>query len=377
MGPPDAREVRMVTAQTMILATGAQERPFAIPGWTLPGVLAAGAAQILLKSSALVPRGRTVLAGSGPLLWLLAWQYLQAGVTVDALLDTTPRGRMARVLRHAPSFLVSDYLARGRELVRMVRAQIPVIPYVRGIAAEGAQAVDCVRFETPEGVQTRAVDQLLLHQGVIPNVNFASAIGCALRWNDVQACFEPVVDGWGGSSEPGVFIAGDGTDIAGARAAESRGHLAGIAAANTLGRIDGVTRDRASIPHRQALARALRGRRFLDLLYRPADGFRLPTGDTVVCRCEEVTAADVRAAAAAGCLGPNQMKAYLRCGMGPCQGRQCAVTVTELIAQARGISAAAAGHYRLRFPVYPVTLRELAALPATEEARRAVVRTEA
>src|SRR5271165_6009157 len=111
---------RLVEARRIILATGAIERPFPIPGWTLPGVMTAGGAQILLKSSGLVPRGCTVLAGCGPLLWLIAWQYLNAGVRLDAVLDTAPRTNLALALRHAPSFAVSPYLMKGLRLVLAV-----------------------------------------------------------------------------------------------------------------------------------------------------------------------------------------------------------------------------------------------------------------
>jgi hypothetical protein len=68
------------------------------------------------------------------------------------------------------------------------------------------------------------------------------------------------------------------------------------------------------------------------------------------------------------------MKAFLRCGMGPCQGRLCGPTVVELITETRGTTPAEVGYYRLRPPVKPVTLAELAALPATEGAVKAVVR---
>ncbi|WP_186417124.1 (2Fe-2S)-binding protein, partial [Bosea sp. CS1GBMeth4] len=129
-------------------------------------------------------------------------------------------------------------------------------------------------------------------------------------------------------------------------------------------------------PIRAALARALRGRRFLDLLYKPASQFLAPPQDeTIVCRCEEVTAGRVRETAIRlGVTGPNQMKAFLRCGMGPCQGRLCGPTVVELIAQAHGTTPAEVGYYRLRPPVKPVTLAELAALPQTDAAVKAVVR---
>lgn len=375
-GTPAARVTKTLGAHALIVATGALERPFPVPGWTLPGVMTAGGAQALLKTSALAPQGRTVLAGGGPLLWLLARQYLAAGVRVDALLDTTPRGRLAQALGHAPGFVLSPYFAKGLELTRTVRRHVNVVQYVTAVAAEGGERVERVRYAVDDEEHTLDVDHLLLHQGVVPDINLAAALGCELAWNDVQACFEPVVDEWGGSSVANIFIAGDGAGVAGARAAEARGRLAALAVANALARIDARRRDRAAPAHRRALALATRGRRFFDVLYRPADAFRRPDGDTLACRCEEVTAADVRAAARGGCTGPNQLKAFLRCGMGPCQGRMCGLTVTELIAAERGIDASEAGYFRLRFPVKPVTLGEVASLPVAPEDLQAVVRPE-
>ncbi|MFO1315886.1 MAG: NAD(P)/FAD-dependent oxidoreductase [Burkholderiales bacterium] len=373
-GPPEARFATTVESRAVVLAAGAQERPFPIPGWTLPGVVAAGGAQLLLKTAGIVPRGRVVLAGCGPLLWLLATQYLRAGVEIAAFLDTTPRGRLAQAAPLAPGFMLSPYLAKGLDLVRFVRRRVRVVEYVTELAVEGATAAEAVRFRHGSREETLQADLVLLHQGIVPDVALAAAAGCALGWNDAQACFAPVVDAWGGTSVPGLYVAGDGAGIAGAEAAEPRGRLTALAVANALGRIDGGARDAAATPHRRDLAQALRGRAFLDALYRPADAFRIPHGDTIVCRCEEVTAATILQIARGGCAGPNQMKAYTRCGMGPCQGRFCGLTVTELIAQAQRRKPADVGALRARFPVKPVTLGEVAALPASDEAVRAVVR---
>jgi hypothetical protein len=109
------------------------------------------------------------------------------------------------------------------------------------------------------------------------------------------------------------------------------------------------------------LQEQLQIRPFLDALYRPAASHRMPEENSViVCRCEEVTAGQIRKYAELGCQGPNQTKAFGRCGMGPCQGRLCGLTVTELLAQARGVSPAEVGYYRIRPPIKPVTLGELA-----------------
>jgi thioredoxin reductase len=362
----------VTSARRVILCTGALERPFPIPGWTLPGVMTAGAAQILLKSSGLLPAGRTVLAGCGPLLWLVAWQYLNAGARLDAILDTTPAANRARALPHLPSFLLSGYLREGVKLLRAVRRKVQVIAGVTALRAIGGDHVTHVEYCRGAGAaQQLAIDNLFLHQGIAPNVNLAMSVGIEHRWSDEQLSWVPVLDAHGNSSIGGIAIAGDGAGIAGAEAAEWRGRLAAIAAARALGR---SVPDPEEARARNELARCLRGRRFLDALYRPARNFRQPSGDTVACRCEEVTARQIIDTVALGCPGPNQMKIFLRCGMGPCQGRLCGLTVTELIAHHRGLTPQEVGYYRLRPPVKPITVGEVASLPKTDAAVYAVTR---
>lgn len=373
LGISKGGQARLVQAGRVIVATGALERPFPIPGWTLPGVMTVGAGQTLLKASGIVPAGRTVIAGLGPLLWLYAAQVLRAGGTIDAILDTTPRANWIAAAPHAPSFLLSPLWRKGLALMKEVKARVPIVANVVSIAAEGEGSVRSVTFKTSSGLERRMdVDTLLLHQGVVPNVNLAMAAGVKHVWDERQSCFVPMLGHGSESSVPGIHIAGDGAGIAGAWAAEERGRLAAISAVRAL-------RPEASLPDdqaiRQRLARHERGRAFVDTLYLPPAWFRVPEADsTVVCRCEEVTAGEIRKVVALGCDGPNQMKAFIRCGMGPCQGRMCGLTATELIASERGVSAQEVGYYRLRPPVKPIALAELAQLPAGEAATKAVVR---
>jgi thioredoxin reductase/bacterioferritin-associated ferredoxin len=362
----------ILTAERVILATGALERPFPIPGWTLPGVMTAGAGQILLKSSALVPDGRTVIAGCGPLLWLIAWQYLNAGARIDTILQMAGADRAA-AWRHAPTFATSPYFLKGLRMMLAVRRRVRVVSHVTELRAEGRDRVEAVAYRTVRGTEERlSVDNLFLHQGVVPNVNLGMAAGIEHRWHDTQLCFAPVLDADGGTSLEGIAIAGDGAGIAGAEAAQARGELAGLAAARALRPNAPALAETGAV--RARLARFTRGRAFLDAYYRPAPQFRRPARDTLVCRCEEVTAGQIVDTVALGCTGPNQMKAFLRCGMGPCQGRECGLTVTELIAQARGVAPQEVGYYRLRPPIKPITLGELASLPKNEAALRSVAR---
>jgi NADPH-dependent 2,4-dienoyl-CoA reductase/sulfur reductase-like enzyme len=362
-----------VKARRVIVATGALERPFPIPGWTLPGVMTAGAAQTMLKSSALVPDERTVIAGQGPLLWLLAAQILRLGGKIDRILDTTERRNYFSALPHAFAFLTSPYFTKGLALMREVRAKVPVVSAVSELVAAGDGQLATVSYVVGGRRETIAADLLLLHQGVVPNVNLAMAAGVEHRWDERQLCWSPVLDQNGNSSVDGIAIAGDGAGIGGAEAAVFRGRIAARAAVEALA--PAAAAKLASMAAlRTGLARAERGRVFLDTLFRPLPQFRIPSGDTVVCRCEEVTANDILDSVAIGATGPNQLKAYRRTGMGPCQGRLCGLTVTELMAQARGKSPQEIGYYRLRAPVKPITLAELAAVPKTEADVKAVVR---
>ena len=358
-----------IKAKRVIIATGAQERPFPIPGWTLPGVMTAGAAQTMLKSSGLVPDGPTVLAGKGPLLWLLAAQILRLGGRIDRVLDTTPRANYLAALPHAFAFMTSLYFVKGLAMMREVRAKVKVTTGVTELAAAGTDRLESVSYVTAGGRRERLpVELLLLHHGVVPNVNLAMAAGVEHRWNELQLCWTPVLDADGNSSLPGIAIAGDGAGIGGAQAALWRGRIAAERAIKAL-------RPTAKVSDLSPqLKRAERGRAFLDILFNPAKQFRIPQGDTIVCRCEEITAKDVLDSVAIGATGPNQLKAYRRTGMGPCQGRLCGLTVTELMAEARGKSPQEIGYYRLRAPVKPIMLSELASLPKSDEATKAVVR---
>jgi NADPH-dependent 2,4-dienoyl-CoA reductase/sulfur reductase-like enzyme len=365
---------RLIRTKQVVLATGALERPFPIPGWTLPGVMTAGAAQIALKASGLVPEGRVVIAGSGPLLYLLAAQLIEAGANVSAVLDTTPKSNWLKALGRAPAFLTSPYAFKGLRLLRSVQRRTKVVRWVKGLSADGAEELEAVLWRAGGQEHRMIADLLLLHQGVVPNINFSNASGCKHVWDEMQLTFRPQVDHWYETSVPGIVIAGDGAGILGAEAAALQGKLAGLGCAARLGLISEEGRERCARSLKVQLTRATRGRVFLDTLYRPSKVFRVPQNpETVVCRCEEVSADLIRESASAGAVGPNQMKVFLRCGMGPCQGRLCGLTVTELIADERGVSQDQVGYYRMRFPIKPLRLRELASLPQSDVAKVAVL----
>jgi thioredoxin reductase/bacterioferritin-associated ferredoxin len=360
---------RQVKAGKLLIATGARERPMPIPGWTLAGVMAATAADVLLKSHGMVPDGNIVLAGSGPLLFLTASRLIDFGVTVSAVLDTTPKSNYVDALPALPGALRGyPYLIKGLQMKRRIRRSgAPIYPNVKNIVADGSDQVETVRFSSKGTERELKVDILLLHNGVVPDTQITRQLECRHSWFDTQRYWKPDVNRWGDTSEPGIGVVGDGTGIAGARAAEAAGHLAGLEAAFQMKAITQDRRDQRAVYFEKLLHREKAVRPFLDRLFRPAIELLVPPDDrTIVCRCEEVTAGEIRKALELGASGPNQLKSQTRCGMGQCQARMCGLTVSEIIADYRREPVDRIGYHRVRPPIIPITVDQLADLELVE-----------
>lgn len=355
---------RLVNGDQIILANGALERPMPVPGWTLPGVMNVGAAQILLKESQIAIED-AVFAGTGPLLYLAVHQYMQAGIKVKAVLDLTPKSNYLAALPHLPFALGQlPKIFEGWQWTREIaKSDIPLFKDVEDLRLGGDETLNHLEFR--KGGKWKWIDceHVLLHQGVTPNLNLALAAGCEARWDWLQCCWTIKTDDWFSSSIDGLAVAGDGATIGGNLAAEQSGRIAALGALTRLGILDDKARNKKARPARKSLKAEMRVRPFLETLFRPADHMRVPKDDsTIVCRCEEITVGDIRQAVDLGCTGPNQLKSFSRCGMGPCQGRFCGLTVTELMADLTGKPASEVGYYRLRAPVKPLRLDELANL---------------
>lgn len=363
----------LAVGQRILLATGALERPMPLPGWTLPGVMTAGAAQILLKQSGIACHG-AVLVGSGPLLYLIATQMVRAGVPPLALVETQTTGDLTKSMRHLGGAMRGwPYLVKGLGMLwDLRRAGIPRHVGATGIAIEGDQSAQAVTFKIGNTAHRIACDTVLLHHGVVPNTQAVRSIDIPHLWDAAQNCFVPECDVWGRSVVATVFIAGDGAGISGAKAAALAGEISALEIAHDLEGISEADRDATARKLRRHLSTERAARPFIDAAYPPYAGAIAPPDDTIICRCEEVTAGDIRRFAGLGCLGPNQAKAFGRSGMGPCQGRYCGLSVSQILAASNKTSLDDTGYYRIRPPLKPVTLGELAAMenPDMNEAQK-------
>ncbi len=369
IGLVQGNSAQIITADQVLLANGAMERPVPFSGWTLPGVMNAGAGQILFKAHGIVPSEGVVLAGSGPLLLLLASQYLHAGVDIKAILDLTPMHNHLRALPSLPrALLAHHYLIKGLNYKKELKlAGIATQHNVSDLCANGDKQLSSISYRHKNKQQSIETDLLLVHFGVIPHTHLSRAAGCEHHWSKRQQCWHPQLDIWGNSSIKGILITGDGAGIGGARTAEHSGRLAALQAVYALGVIQKGERNQLAKNDKKWMREELHVRPFLDAFFHiPRKLLSVPDDNTIVCRCEEVTAGEIRAAIAEGHSDSNQVKFLTRCGMGACQGRQCGEAVAHIIATAEGKSITKVGHYRGRPPITPLTLGQLASLHPEE-----------
>ena len=360
-----------LSAANVILAPGGMERPVPFPGWTLPGVMGAGGADILLRSGGSLTADKdapVVLAGNGPLLLLLAGHLLDAGVRIAAWLDTGSLSQRLLSGAAMPAALLDPpYLGKGlRMALRVLRGGVPVIRNARDIRALGANSLEKVSYAAKGETRELPAAVLLRHEGIIPRVQICNALGARLRWDRVQRCWYPDVDANGRTSLDGLYVAGDGAYVHGGDASRLKGWLAGIDAARRLGVISPAEAGRRAAGARRKLAVLRAARGFLRYVFAPDPKIFDVPDETLVCRCECVSAGAIRKAVAEGFHEVNEVKRVTRCGMGQCQGRMCGPALAEITARAQGARPDAVGCLHMRSPFRPVKLETYCNLHAPE-----------
>lgn len=341
----------------LVICAGATDRLMPVPGWNRGGTYSLGAAQIALKAQACAIGRRVAFVGTGPLLYLVASQYLAAGAGVAAVLDTSPFSRRLAAL---PGLAARPrLLLRGLALTAKLRAAgVPVATGITPleIAGDGENGVAGLRYRDAGGRERRVTcDAVALGYHLRAETQLADLARCAFTFDEASRQWLPQVDADGRSSVAGVYLAGDGARILGADGAEAAGRLAAYAALADLGRpvpaaeVAGLRRTRDRMDRfRRGLAAAF------PWPARLAPG--LPD-DTVVCRCEVITAGELRRVTdAMGARELNRAKSFSRVGMGRCQGRYCGHAAAEIVAAATGLPVEAVGRLRGQAPVKPLII---------------------
>ncbi len=357
---------RKISADYIVISTGAMERPVPFPGWTLPGVMTCGGMSNLFKDSSLSPKEPVVLAGSGPLLWLVVEHLFALDAPVAAILDTTPLGQILPAMKHLPKALKRfGYMMKGVKMIADVhrtamKRKVPIHRNVKDLKAIGEQRLESVSATRGSKEVSYDATTLLVSEGVIPNTSLVRQIGCDHTWDPIQRYWHPDVQEDGRTNLPAVFVAGDGHFVHGGKSAGLKGRLTGLTIARAMNRLSKEEYQTLTTPVRRELETKLLPRPFIDALYAPRPHLYKMPESTLVCRCEGVTAGQIRDLVQDGLTDHNEIKAIIRCGMGPCQGRMCGSAVHELIVEESGIAPDKARQHRLRPPIKPVSLQELA-----------------
>ncbi|AHL35072.1 (2Fe-2S)-binding protein [Pseudomonas brassicacearum] len=336
---------------SVIVATGATDRILPVPGWTLPGVYSLGAAQIALKFQGCAIGERVVFAGSGPLLYLVAYQYAKAGASVVAVLDSSPFSAQARAL---PGLLAQPVtLAKGLYYRAWLTAHgIRVHQGASLSRIDGERRVQSLTWRNAKGEQPLACDAVAFAHGLRSETQLADLLGCEFSWSALNRAWLPLRDHAGRSSVPGVYLAGDGAGIMGADAAEMAGERAALALLEDIGYLIDPQR---CTELEQSLKRIGHFRQGLERAFAfPEDWAADAADNLMICRCEEVSVGDIRQVVGEGHWEINRVKAHCRVGMGRCQGRMCGAAAAEIIARESGRPVASVGRLRAQAPIKPV-----------------------
>lgn len=369
-----------VEAEAVVLAPGATELLAPFPGWELPGVVSAGAAQALLKAHGQLVGRRVVVSGSGPFLLPVAASLADAGAKVLAVVEALPLKRLTPVAAALAAHPTKAVEAWGYAAT-LARHGVPVRAGASLARCEGdgggVRRAVVVAGDGGGHWRGRArvydVDAVCTSWGFVPRLELARQLGVAEHVPPGQSFASVACDASQSTSIPGVFAAGEITGVAGGEVAALEGSVAGAAAAahclapESSGA--GTTRGVRAGPPGRGAARARRFAGRLAGVYRLVVPTSLIGDETVVCRCEDVRAGSIRAAVLSGAATAREVRSVTRCGMGYCQGRTCGPIVQLILADRLAVAPWDVGDLQKRPVATPVPLRLVADVADGEPGR--------
>lgn len=338
----EGANIDILRPDAIVLATGVREVAFPFPGWTTPGVMFAGGIQAILKSQRVVPGKKIVVAGSGALPMVVAAQIIRAGGSVAALANLNP---LSKMLKHPGGLwcgreIVREGLRYAWTVFKSDTERLPGFVPLRAIGTDRLQAVVLGRVDAEgrpvkESEREIACDLLAINYGFAANSELAAMAGASMRYDRTGGGWAPEVDEFGRTSVARIHAAGDGAGLRGALVAECEGTIVGAGAATEPGNDAALRASLADLfaarrKHLQ-FQRAVR-----QILEVPLHLWQIASDDTTICRCENVSLAEMKNAFARGHSSLNELKRNLRSGMGWCGGRTCLPFISVLVEATTG-----------------------------------------
>lgn len=370
----DGKDTQSVSGEVILFATGARERYLPFKGWTLPGVYSAGMVQVLMKSSGILPAKRIMVGGSGLFLYSVAYEILKNKGKVPALLEQSgmmDKIKMVPALLHHPSKLTEG----ARYMSKIMLSGVPVKFRRKIVEARGNGAVEEVvtgKCDASGKLITGTekiykTDAVAVGYGFVPNIEGPQMAGCDIEYSQSKGGWIVRVDDALETSVENILAAGEITGVGGALKSIDEGEIAALTILKKLDKIQ-------ETEYNQRWGKLSRKRKhhmdfvyYFNHLYRvPAGALEDIPGDTVICRCEDVTMEQLRQGVSQGFTTPKGLKNSVRAGMGNCQGRTCGPVIYDTLLSLTDHSPGSIGPFTVRPPLKPVSIDALAGLREKE-----------
>ena len=353
--------------KSIILANGELERIIPFPGWTLPGVIGLAASTILLKSQYVLPGQSTIVAGCGPLLIAVAYGIIKSGGKVSAIIDLNGQLDWMKVF---PKLLSRpDQLLKGMNWIATIK-KAGVKQYNRYSVTSARKVGSILRISIAPinsaglilGTKKQKLVEgecLAIGHGLLPSTEITRLLNAKHVYDKLKGGWVPVIDNYFRSSISGVYIAGDATGISGAYSAVQKGKIAGLTALRDLKMMSQQNYEAKIITERNKLKKNENfGKAAVSLMSLKPELINIITPETIVCRCEDVSRLEIDEAISSVARDMNQLKAWTRCGMGPCQGRTCSDAIEAILASKLGCRELA-GQWTGRTPLRPIPIEKI------------------
>jgi thioredoxin reductase len=361
----------------LIVASGAYDRPVVFPGWTLPGVITAGAAQTLVKTQQFSPGSKMIFAGSGPLALAFPAQMAELGAPVEMVLEAAKLPSVTNLFKLIFSIPGNLNLIRDAFKYRLalLSHKIPVKYKTIVVSAEGKDRVEQVTFAKVDAdwnpikgsERTVNADTLIIGYGFLPSNEILRLLDCKMNFDDSKGGFTTITDNFGETSTENVFAIGDGTGISGSYVAKAQGELAALKIAHDFNKLTVEEFNKLKKKPFKEYIQRNKFQKAINNMFKLGNGiYGLADHETIICRCESVKLGDLLPVVESA-ADVSVVKAYSRAGMGLCQGRNCHRQIAALIANKHHMELSEVPISTPRFPAKPIEIGLIANDDVKEE----------
>ncbi len=346
-------------AKKIIVATGTTERIVPFDGWTNPGVIGLAASTIILKSQQSLPGKKIIVAGCGPLLLVVAYYTLKLGGKIEAIIDTNSKWKWFKNFFYLLSN-VKLFTNGIKWIVKILLSKIPIYSNYSVTKASPSHAgmdIEIKKIDNLKSGQTITLncDTLCIGHGLIPSTDFSRLVNAKHIFDQTKGGWIPVVNSFYETSVENFYQIGDASGVLGAMPAYEKGTIAALSILNKLGLLNEESFNNKSKKVLQKLNKyEIFGKAIASISFPPNQLINQINDKTIICRCEDITKAEIENAVKHGAKDLNQLKTWTRCGMGPCQGRTCNYAASIVMSESLQQKIEKMGYWTGRAPVRPI-----------------------